>query len=73
MGGILRELARHMGTRREGTPQSDGRVVLTCYMFDCPSQLLALEGGDVADASAYVPLQQRIEKLKAWMAAQPKA
>lgn len=33
---------------------------------------LALESGsDVADRSSWVPLEQRIEALRAWVAAQP--
>lgn len=32
--------------------------------------LLAQENGDVADASAYVKLDQRIDQLRKWAAAQ---
>ena len=31
--------------------------------------MLALEDGDVADAGAYVALPQRMEQLRAWLAA----
>jgi glutamyl-tRNA synthetase len=33
--------------------------------------MLALESGDVADAAAYLPLPQRMEQLRAWLAANP--
>lgn len=33
--------------------------------------MLALESGDVADAAAYVQLPQRMEQLRAWLAANP--
>ena len=33
--------------------------------------MLALEDGDVADAAAYVALPQRMEQLRAWLAANP--
>lgn len=33
--------------------------------------MLAQESGDVADAAAYVPLPQRMEQLRAWLAANP--
>lgn len=33
--------------------------------------MLALESGDVADAGAYVALPQRMEQLRAWLAANP--
>ena len=33
--------------------------------------MLALESGDVAEAGAYVPLPQRMEQLRAWLAANP--
>lgn len=49
------------------------RVALTGRMAgpDVGEQLglLALEAGDVADAAAYVPLAQRLERLRAWQAA----
>ena len=32
--------------------------------------LLALEDGDVKEAGAYVPLSQRIEALRGWLAKQ---
>ncbi|KAI3438090.1 hypothetical protein D9Q98_000532 [Chlorella vulgaris] len=33
--------------------------------------MLALEDGDVADKDAYVPLPQRMEQLRSWLAANP--
>lgn len=33
--------------------------------------MLALEDGDVADTAAYVALPQRMEQLRAWLAANP--
>jgi glutamyl-tRNA synthetase len=33
--------------------------------------MLALEDGDVADMAAYVALPQRMEQLRAWLAANP--
>ena len=33
--------------------------------------MLALEDGDVADMDAYVPLDKRMEQLRAWLAANP--
>lgn len=33
--------------------------------------MLSLEAGDVADAAAYVALPQRMEQLRAWLAANP--
>lgn len=36
-------------------------------------RMLALEDGDAAAGAGYVPLQQRMEKLRAWAASQPEA
>ena len=33
--------------------------------------MLALEDGDVADTAAYMALPQRMEQLRAWLAANP--